>query len=802
MRPVGQQLEAGVDASSLKRREAWTKAGILLALVVAGMAVFPRLQGFDFQVQVGDIWREDAVVAPRQFSIFKSDLELAEEFEAIRYRIPPIFERREEALVRSLANVDTLESTLRGVFQVYFDWQNARMRGQGAAAQNDSLRYLARRSVSGLSFTSRQWSYLMDSYAAASPGIESSNRVTENGRTLESLLLQYTRATIRRLYVDEVLNIPKDSIRTDELVVRQGVTQRTAVKDEVLGIDELVATARDNFRRRFPARTDTIDIGIELFQRAFVAPLEYQRDESEERWAAQQARISLTRDLVQEGERIVDTGEIVTEEVLARLNSLSRSMADQRGQIDRWKLLLGELVLVLVAYLMFFLFLYLLRHHIFDNNKHVALISVLFGLTLAGFYVVLRIQSLPELVVPVTIASILLTVIYDSRVGVFGTLSLAFLGGVYFGFDFKFMSMTLFAAVVAVFSVRDIKHRAQFMVTAALVFVAYLTLLLAFSLLEILPWGERFINDLIQVSINSVLVLFTFPLLWVFERVFRVTTDVSLLELSDTNQPLLRELSLRAPGTFNHSLQVANLSEAACDAIGANALLARVGALYHDIGKMTKPEYFVENQQPGVNPHDRLKPSMSALILVNHVKDGVELGKQRGLPQVVIDFIAMHHGTHRIEYFYQRALAENGSGPAPLESNYRYPGPRPRTKETGVLMLADAVEAASKSMEKPTPKRLENLIDAIIKSRLEDGQLDHCPLTFAELTKIKTTFLGVLSGMYHFRVKYPDQDQAEEGIQAEADTRIISIEESESDGAPEGSASDPEAAPTKPAPTN
>jgi putative nucleotidyltransferase with HDIG domain len=253
-----------------------------------------------------------------------------------------------------------------------------------------------------------------------------------------------------------------------------------------------------------------------------------------------------------------------------------------------------------------------------------------------------------------------------------------------------------------------------------------------------------------------------YPLLWVFERAFDVTTDLTLLELSDTNRPLLKELSLRAPGTFNHSLQVANLGEAAADAIGANALLTRVGALYHDIGKMLKPEYFVENQRPGDNPHDHLKPRMSALIIASHVKEGLELGRQYNLPERVLNFIPMHHGTTRIEYFYQKALKERGPDDPPLlESEFRYPGPRPDSKETGIMMLADSVEAASRSLSDPTHKRLETLVDMIFNARTEDGQLDNTDLTFLDLHRIRETFLAMLLGIYHVRVKYPGQAESE-----------------------------------------
>lgn len=398
------------------------------------------------------------------------------------------------------------------------------------------------------------------------------------------------------------------------------------------------------------------------------------------------------------------------------------------------------------------------------------------------------------------------------------TAVLALLGGAMAGYSYEFALATLFAGVLAVFSVRDVRNRGQIVVSAGLVLAAYTVIVGAFAMLRFDGW-ERFQTDMWLVMINAGLLLFAYPLQWVVERTFNITTDLTLLELSDTNRPLLRKLSMRAPGSFHHSLQVANLAEAAADAIGANGLLVRVGALYHDIGKMLKPEYFIENQRLGENPHDNLSPHMSALILASHVKDGLELGRQAGLPQAVTKFIPMHHGTALMEYFYRRALEQETADSSPVsEAEFRYPGPIPDSKETGILMLADSVEAACRSLEKPTPRKLETLVDSIFQTRIEDGQLDHCPLTFADLEMIKNTFVNMLSSMHHIRVKYPGQedDSSGEEVQAEGmsekaetdsdgvrideqavepdhqNTRLPTPEETRGDGAGESGEAEPE----------
>ncbi|MCH8496493.1 MAG: HDIG domain-containing protein, partial [Balneolales bacterium] len=246
----------------------------------------------------------------------------------------------------------------------------------------------------------------------------------------------------------------------------------------------------------------------------------------------------------------------------------------------------------------------------------------------------------------------------------------------------------------------------------------------------------------------------------------------SLLELNNNNHPLLKSLMTRAPGTFQHSLQVANLAEAGASAINANSLLCRVGALYHDIGKMDKPEYFVENQF-GENEHDKLKPRMSAMVIKNHVSTGVKMAEEANLPDIIIDFIKTHHGDSIIRYFYEKAKKSVEKASEVREEDFRYNGPLPNSKETGILLLADCVEASSRAMSEPSYQKLENLVNRMVDERLEEGQLNNCDLTYRDLTKIKESFLGILVGMYHSRVKYPGQDQKDnQGIPPKGDIEI------------------------------
>lgn len=747
----------------LTRDEILTRTAIFGALLVMTILMFPSREPYDHasQVQPGDVWQRQEVIAPFKFPIFKSEEQLQAERDSIRYGEPPVFAREAAAIPRTEAAIDSLEERLDGLFSAYIGWRLGRSQGNDDAAATDSARYfeLLNRLDTGLSGS--QLEKLLASRAAVA-GLVTPARPPEAGAPLDVLLLRTVRTIATRVLPYGVLDVPKDSVLTDQITV-VNPDERTEVlipTQDVYGYNEALTAALNELNLRFPSRPDTVAIGATFFGQVLVPSLRYLKQESEARWAEKEERISRTSGVVSEGQSIVRRGDRVTEQIYRQLYSLSRIRAEQQGDIGPFRIVLGEVLLCAAAFLVFFLYLFLMRRQIYNETKYLLLVALLFGAIIGFFGVAVRLPGLAELAVPVGLASILLTVIFDSRVGMFGTVALACIGGLIFGYDFQFTFATIFAGTLAVFSVRDIKNRSQILITAALVFGAYVLILGSYTLLSV-GQTERFLAELVLVAVNSALLLLAYPLLWIFERTFGVTTDLTLLELSDTNRPLLKELSLRAPGTFNHSLQVANLAEAAADAIGANALQARIGALYHDIGKMLKPEYYIENQQPGENPHDRVTPYMSALIIASHVKDGLELGREYNLPEGVLNFIPTHHGTTLMEYFFRKAKELRGPDDPPVdEMEFRYPGPRPQTNEQGIVMLADSVEAASRSLDKPTPRRLEGLVDSIFRARIEEGQLDGCALTFSDLNHIKETFLAILGGIYHFRVKYPDQDKA------------------------------------------
>ena len=744
-----------------------------MALTTITALAFQDANLYESTVAINDKWQRETLVSPFDFAIYKSEDSLQAERNRIHFTTEPIFIASPDAPSRMQDNRDVLLGQLDDIFDAFKDYRLNDRRGRMAAtgddstastdfssrALEDSLRYIELRQNARVKLSGAQWRWLGEDFARRSPDLPDTTREMPPGPPYYETVLDEVFALSARLNVPGILDIPLDSVFTEEIIVRDTVahTFEPRQRDHLVGLNEVYVLVEGELEQMFEGEAELSSIPTRFVQAILAPRLQFQRGDTVQRWQDAQSKISLTRGMVSEGEDIVHDGEVVTPDIKQKLISLQLKRIGNVGPQLHQKRTIGKVLLALSTFAIFFLYLFMARRKIFDDNLKILLIAILYAGIIGLFALAVRLNPDFMYAVPIVIVSVLLTVIFDSRVGIFGTLALALIGGLILGFDFKFTFATLLGGTLGAFSVRDVRNRGQFFISAAVAFGGYLIGISA-SWLFLESSTTQLGSDLLMAGISSILLTMAYPLLWVFERGFDVTTDLRLLELSDTNRPLLKEFGQRAPGSFNHTLQVANLAEAAADAIGANALLTRVGALYHDIGKMTKPQYFVENQRAGANAHDKLKPHMSALIIASHVKDGLDLGQQHRLPGRVLEFIPMHHGTTRIEYFYQKALADHTEGEGPvLDGDFRYPGPRPETKETGILMLADGIEAASRSLSDPSRKHLEGLIDTMIKARIDDGQLDDTQLTFRDLKQIRQTFLAQLSGVYHLRIKYPEQ---------------------------------------------
>ena len=409
-------------------------------------------------------------------------------------------------------------------------------------------------------------------------------------------------------------------------------------------------------------------------------------------------------------------------------------------------------------------YLYYRDNQVLNDLRHFATLIGLIVVTLASAWVVCFRTEWRAEIIPMVLFAIIVAIAYRIELSIFLSAIVALIFSVSHGFGLGEFVILTAACSTAALLCRNIRSRAKLVYVGLIVAIVIFPTVLGVQFLLGQPMRQELLVDAgwfaMGAAVAGMIVTALLPFL---EYMFELQTDISLLELSDANHPLLKELVQRAPGTYNHSINVASIAEAAADSIGANGLLCRVGAYFHDIGKLRKPEYFIENQAGGENKHDDLNPAMSTLVIIAHVKEGAEIGRQHNLPQRIIDLIEQHHGTTLVSYFFDRATRqseENEDVPEVKEVDFRYPGPKPQTLEAAVMMLADAVESASRALREPTPSRIESLVNAIAKKRLDDGQFDECDLSLRQLHTIQQNLIKSLNAMYHARVKYPDQQSA------------------------------------------
>ena len=466
--------------------------------------------------------------------------------------------------------------------------------------------------------------------------------------------------------------------------------------------------------------------------------------------------ISYTKGKVSKDELIILKGEIVEGKKLAILNSL-KSESESKVWTDsnyNW-IIFGYTILVSLALLMLLLFLRINRIEIFNNNNKVTFIffnvfSMIFLQTL-----VIKYNSAYLYVVPLSILPIVLKAFFDARLGLFTHVLTVLLLGYIVPDSFEFIYLHIIAGIVTILSVSELYKRANLFISVAQITLIYMLTYFAFSIIKEGNASQINLTYFMLFAANGLLSFLSLIIIYMYEKVFGLVSDVTLLELSNTNTKLLRELNEKAPGTFQHSMQVANLAEAAANEIGANSMLVRTGALYHDIGKMVNPQYFIENQSTGVNPHNDLSPRDSSRIIIDHVIEGIELAKKNKLPDRIIDFIRTHHGTSSTYYFYKKEQELNPDTGIDIKS-FTYKGPIPFSKETAILMMCDAAEAASKSLKTPTAQSINDLIDKIVDKQMIDNQFLNSDITFREIQIIKKVIKKKLMNIYHLRVEYPE----------------------------------------------
>lgn len=660
-------------------------------MAVAFIVFFlPKGGKFKYEFQKGKPWQFENLYAPFDFSIQKTDAEIAKEKQVIESNQLPYY--RYDG-----AEVENVEQAFEQKFED--KWSNSTLKDN----QKKRLKYFSK--------------VILDS-------VYSKGILQNNGKQ------------VQRNFIFLVKDNEASKVRVTDFF---RVSEINDLVGRILSENNLSIFEKETQALFFDIITPNVSFDNNLTQKA--------RNEA-------LSKLSYTRGTVDQGRLIIAKGEVVEAENLKILESLKSEYESELWTANNYYyILIGYTVLVALVLIMLFLFLKKYRRTVYENNVKVTFIF--FNILLMVFITTMVIKYNDQLVfvVPLCILPLILKTFFDARLGLFVHVLTILILGFVVPNSFEYIFLQIITGIVTILTVSELYKRANLFVSVGQITLIYIIGYLAFHTIHEGDLSDIEWYTLGLFLLNGMITLFVQPLIYIYEKLFGLVSDVSLLELSDTNSKLLKELSNKAPGTFHHSLQVANLAEAAANEIGANAMLVRVGALYHDIGKMNEPTYFTENQVTNVNPHDELSPKDSARIIIDHVIKGIEIARKNNLPDRIIDFIRSHHGTTLVFYFYkkQKELEEDVN-----EEDFRYPGPLPFSRETAILMMADSVEAASKSLKNPTFLIIDEFVDKIISGQMKANQFLNADITFKEIETIKKIFKQKLRNIYHLRVEYPE----------------------------------------------
>ena len=729
------------DADKKSGKGLFTKIimGFVTTLLIVFM--FPKGESIEFEVSEGSVWLYDDLIAPFSFPIMKSEEVYLAEVEAAKRNVYPVF-------LDESANKQNSVESLTNYNSYLIEILDESIESESNSITNPTF-------LTTPSFLSLQNLRIRE------------RNLIKTGTNLKSFFNSAASA-LKSVYANGgVLSVESGVSMRDTIAVRKGNFDTIEPINKNLFFDQ----AKNRIIEEVDVTkfSDEIKAAITEYALHFLLPtLVYSTELTEEETRQAQDNVSRYTGIVNENERIVAKHDRITKETKLKIESYKEAKGELTGKGAIILQAVGKFFHIGLIFSLLVTYLYLFRKGIFFNNQKLLMfvIIILFVSFVTFLINQVTVQAPLQFLIFIPAASMLLTIMYDSRIGFYSTVIITLVTGALRGNDYTFMTMNLIAGGIAVYSVRDIKNRSQIFRSFVFILIGYLLSIFAFGFERFAPFNSLLIESAFATTNALVSPVLTYGLLIFFERIFKITTDLTLLELSNFDRPLLRELARKAPGTFNHSMTMGTMAEAAAEKIGANPLLARVGAYYHDVGKTISPQNFVENQLNNQNVHENLTPEESVSMIVQHVKEGISLAEENNLPQEIIDFIPMHHGNMVMSFFYERAKKLYGDEKVNID-NFRYPGPKPNSKETAIIMLADGCESAVRSIDEPDQKKVENMIDNIFKSRIEDKQLEDSPINFKDIKNMKEEFLSILLGQHHRRIKYPKQDEVEKGIQAD-----------------------------------
>jgi len=718
---------------------------IAVALTLLLAVLFPQAQSPQNVTgySVGALWTSADVIAPFSFRLLKDNQQYRQEVSKSLENFYPVFVIDSNA---KRSSIDSLEKSIARLTEL-----SAEPKEQNPKAA-DSLDKL--RSSLGLS---DEESVSLASYLSSLEKAVTAKQINSPVMQLESVIAKL----FENSYI--VASIPSAYSGNEEQKI---AIRKRASEEQIVTIHDLLT--RDGAKNRLlqsignevHAPESAKNSLARIAYMTFVPNLSYSAEQSDESRKAIIDRVPKTDGVILEGQKIIAKGEVITPSAKAGLESLAQARIDLGGSGAIAARALGTIGHVAIIVLLFVLYVKFIRRRIYKDNAQLLLISIILIFPALMAYISVGIHTAFPLeyfiLIPVT--SMLLTVLFDSRTGFYGTVIVALLVAGIRGNDYNVALAGLSAGAFAAYTVRDIRSRSQLFKSIGYIFLGYFIAITALAFERGAPLKDISLELAAAAGNALISPVLTLGLVFVIERVFDTMSDLRLADLNDINHPLLRRLAFEAPGTYHHTMLVAQLAENAALAIGANALLAKVGAMFHDVGKMASPSDFIENQTHE-NIHDSITSSESASRIRAHVTRGITVARDEKLPEKIVDFIPMHHGTLRISFFYQKALGLIAAGGTLDEEHYRYPGPKPNTKETAIVMLADASEAVARTVamhtDEPTVELIEHDLASLFRERIADGQLDECDLTIHDLVIIRSVFARLLIGSLHSRIAYP-----------------------------------------------
>lgn len=682
---------------SKKTQKIWDeiyKNGFFIISIVVIILLLPTTSLDPFQFEIGKPWQNELLTAPFDFPIYKTSNDLA-------------IERR---------NIETSASYFNYDSTVYY-------------SEVENLTKLENKLRSEYTLT-----------------------------TEDSTALSYIKVKLKDIYNEGIISINDLKVATahkDSTIMLE--------KDKIISAKSIVniytpSSAFADLKRNLPASISTQWLSLWKIESYITPNVLYDATTTNMVKTERINNISISEGMVQMGERIIDRGDIVTEEKAKILNSLSKEKDIKQGQTfnERSKLLIGRSLLIVCLMALFYVYLRLFRKQFYNSKRIVTLLLLMIVAFCGGTSLIITYAS-PSLIyiIPFAILPIIVSTFFDTRTALYANYITIFISSIVVPSPFEFVLLQATAGMVTISTLRDLSQRSQLVRTAIIIFFTYCLFFLGYGLISdssifVVNW-----INFVFFLINGLLLLFAYPFIYIIEQIFGFISNVRLIELSDINTPLMRKLSETAPGTFQHCTQVSNLAVEIANKIGANPLLARVGALYHDVGKISNPPFFVENQAKGNNPHNKLNAEESSIIITNHVKDGVKIAKDFGLPKSIIEFIETHHGKSVTRYFYNQYVNEHPDEEVDI-NKFSYTGPNPYTKEQAIVMMCDTVEAASRSLPEYNDESINKLVDKIVDAQIIEHYLDRAPITLKEIGEAKEILKEKLKNIYHTRIAYPE----------------------------------------------